>query len=63
MSQLKNKLTRGIPEWQSEKMRMMIAERWLEIWEVVKTRDIEKRNLLRCYENGVKELVFEEYMQ
>ncbi len=44
MSQLKNKLTRDIPEWQSEKMRMIIAERWVETWEIVETRDIEKRN-------------------
>jgi hypothetical protein len=44
MIQLKNKLTRGIPEWQSKKMRMIIADRWLETWEVVETRDIEKRN-------------------
>ncbi len=46
MSELKNKLTRDIPEWQLEKMRMIIAERWLEIWEIVETRDMEKRNSL-----------------
>ncbi len=44
MSQLKNNQTTRISQWQSEKMRMIIAKRWLETWEVVKTRDIEKRN-------------------
>ena len=46
MSQLKNKLTRGMPEWQSARMKMIIAERWLETWEALETRDIEKINLL-----------------
>ena len=46
MSQSKNQLTTDIPEWQSKKMRMIIAQRWLETWEVVENRDIEKRNLM-----------------
>ena len=29
----------GIPSWQSQKMRSLIAERWQEVWEVVEARD------------------------
>ena len=29
----------GIPSWQSEKMRSLIAERWQEVWEVVEARE------------------------
>ena len=35
-----------MPEWQSARMKMIIAERWLETWEALETRDIEKINLL-----------------
>ncbi len=58
MNQFKNKLTRRTPEWQSEKMRMIIAERWLETWEVVETRDIEKKNLLRRYKQWCQRVDF-----
>jgi hypothetical protein len=36
----KNKL----PEWQSEKMRMLIEERWSEVWEIVAARERSGQN-------------------
>lgn len=36
----KNKL----PEWQSEKMRMLIEERWSEVWEIVTARERSSEN-------------------
>jgi hypothetical protein len=36
----KNKL----PEWQSVKMRMLIEERWSEVWEIVNARERSVKN-------------------
>jgi hypothetical protein len=33
-----------LPEWQSEKMRMLIEERWSEVWEIVTTRERSNQN-------------------
>jgi hypothetical protein len=33
-----------LPEWQSEKMRTLIEERWSEIWEVVTARERSTQN-------------------
>ena len=32
----------GIPEWQSNRMKTLIAERWQEVWEMVEAREKEK---------------------
>ena len=37
----KNKL----PQWQSEKMRTLIEERWSEVWEVVVARERSDEDL------------------
>ena len=38
-----NKLDRNcknrLPQWQSEKMRSLIEERWSEVWEIVVARE------------------------
>ena len=32
----------GVPSWQSQKMRNLIAERWQEVWEIVEAREKTK---------------------
>ncbi|BAZ43628.1 hypothetical protein NIES4102_06290 [Chondrocystis sp. NIES-4102] len=39
MSIIKNNPKNGIPQWQSDKMKTMISERWQEIWQIVEARD------------------------
>ena len=34
-----------LPQWQSEKMRALIEERWSEVWEVVIARKHSSQNL------------------
>lgn len=34
-----------LPNWQSEKMRRLIEERWSEVWEIVIARDRSVENL------------------
>lgn len=38
MSQTKSNQTNGIPQWQSNKMKSLISERWQEVWEIVEAR-------------------------
>lgn len=33
-----------LPQWQSEKMRTLIEERWSEIWEIVVAREASTQN-------------------
>ena len=40
----------GIPLWQSEKMRAIIADRWEEVWDIVETRNNHRRNLYQYWE-------------
>ena len=42
MSQGKNERSNGIPQWQSDKMKSLINERWQEVWEIVEAREKEK---------------------
>ncbi|MGK7892321.1 MAG: hypothetical protein AB4372_01390 [Xenococcus sp. (in: cyanobacteria)] len=49
MSKSKNNYKQKVPQWQLEKMRRIIADRWLETWEVVVKRDKEKRINYRFY--------------
>ncbi|MEL6438458.1 MAG: hypothetical protein AAFQ80_04260 [Cyanobacteria bacterium J06621_8] len=39
MSKIKNDVKKIIPQWQSDKMRALIAERWIEVWQVVEKRE------------------------
>ncbi|WP_158260616.1 hypothetical protein [Pleurocapsa sp. CCALA 161] len=39
MTQHKDAQTRSIPQWQSNKMKQMIIDRWQEIWVVVEARN------------------------
>ena len=39
MSRNKNYRQNTIPSWQSRKMKRLIAERWQEVWSIVKARD------------------------
>ena len=45
MSKIKNERVGGIPRWQSERMRMILAERWQEVWKAVETRVKNSRPL------------------
>lgn len=38
-----------IPQWQSEKMRMLISDRWQEIKEIVQARESERQQYNRHY--------------
>ena len=49
MSKSTSNYKQRIPQWQIEKMKKIIADRWLETWEVVVNREIEKRTLSRFY--------------
>ena len=49
MSKSKSNYKQKVPQWQMERMRDIIADRWLETWEVVADRDLEKRTLARFY--------------
>ena len=46
MSKVKNNQVCSIPRWQSNKMRMILADRWQEVWEVVETRAKNNGDLL-----------------
>ena len=46
MTKVKNNQVCSIPRWQSDKMRMILADRWQEVWEVVETRAKNNRDLL-----------------
>lgn len=39
MSRTKNNQKNGVPQWQSDKMKSLIAERWQEVRETVEARD------------------------
>ena len=39
MTEFKHSKNRGIPQWQSNRMRQMIIDRWQETWIVVETRN------------------------
>ncbi|NJK58589.1 MAG: hypothetical protein HC939_22740 [Pleurocapsa sp. SU_5_0] len=43
MTQPKDVQTRSIPQWQSNKMKQIIIERWQEIWVVVEARNKTKK--------------------
>jgi hypothetical protein len=46
-----------LPQWQSEKMKSLIEERWSEVWEIVVAREHSEQNSsghsrsLRCNSN------------
>lgn len=44
MSRTKNNQKNIVPQWQSEKMKSLIAERWEEVWQIVEARE-QKRDL------------------
>ena len=39
MSRDKSDRSNAIPSWQSRKMKKLIAERWQEVWSIVKARN------------------------
>jgi hypothetical protein len=39
MSRTKNNQKNGVPQWQSDKMKTLIAEKWQEIQKIVEARD------------------------
>ncbi|MGF1591543.1 MAG: hypothetical protein ACFCU7_20330 [Pleurocapsa sp.] len=41
-----------LPQWQSEKMRTLIEERWSEVWEVVMAREHSAQNVLQHSKNS-----------
>ncbi|MBE9043798.1 hypothetical protein IQ255_05160 [Pleurocapsales cyanobacterium LEGE 10410] len=36
-----------LPQWQSERMRTLIEERWTEVWKIVIARERSAQNLHR----------------
>lgn len=38
MNRAKNNRKSSIPQWQSEKMKILIVERWKEVWQVIEAR-------------------------
>ena len=36
-----------VPQWQSEKMKMIIADRWEEVWRIIEAREKGKRQSIR----------------
>lgn len=42
MSKIKNNTKNIVPQWQSDKMRTLIAERWFEVWQIVEQREQER---------------------
>ena len=60
MSKSKSNYKQKVPQWQLEKMRMIIANRWLETWEFVANREIEKRTWSRFYNQCGKRDIFVE---
>ena len=42
MNKIKNNTKNIVPQWQSDKMRSLIAERWLEVWQIVEQREQER---------------------
>jgi hypothetical protein len=49
VTQIKASRTRVIPQWQSNKMRQIIVDRWQEIWSVVEARDKTTKTLSSRY--------------
>jgi hypothetical protein len=45
VTQIKASRTRAIPQWQSNKMKQIIVDRWQEIWSVVEARNKNTRTL------------------
>ena len=43
MGKLKSNDKQKVAPWQREKMREIIANRWLETWQIVVNRESEKR--------------------
>ena len=60
MSQSKSNYKQKVAPWQREKMREIIANRWLETWEVVANREIEKRTFSGFYNRYGKRDIFVE---
>ena len=46
MSNLKQNQVYDAPRWQSNKMKMILADRWKEVWEVVENRAKNNSDLL-----------------
>ena len=42
MNKIKNTAKNIIPQWQSDKMKSLIAERWSEVWQIVEQREQER---------------------
>ena len=42
MSKTKSSSKNQIPQWQSEKMKALIAQRWYEVWHIVETRQHDR---------------------
>ena len=50
MSKVKNNQAIGISRWQSSRMKMILTERWSEVWEAVETRVYNSRDLISAQE-------------
>lgn len=55
MSKTKNNPTKSVPQWQSNKMKTLIIERWHEVWEVVEARE-QNRNKQQSKNYGLSRI-------
>lgn len=39
-----NNRKQSIPQWQADKMKTIIADRWWEVWQIVEARAKHRRN-------------------
>lgn len=45
MNTLEKSNKNRLPQWQSERMKSLIEERWSEVWEIVVAREHSSQNL------------------
>ena len=45
MNTLEKSNKNRLPQWQSERMRSLIEDRWSEVWEIVVAREHSSQNL------------------
>ena len=54
MSKVKNNRASCISQWQLSRIKMMLTERWPEVWAEVETRVNNPRDLLSAHESSRK---------
>ena len=47
MNRIRNQRSLTVPKWQSEKMRKIFVKNWVEVWEIVESREKERKNAVK----------------